>query len=170
MIDSEEGSPWYKQFWGWFVFMPLFVVIVASLSFVYTAFKHADDVVVDDYYKEGRMINQHFELDKQALALGLKGELRVDQELGEIFVDLSAQGDLPETLALYLNHPVQAEYDLQLTLREVVAGRYRADLEQPLQHRWYFRLQASEKLPATQAWRLKGTLDFQQGNSVLLGQ
>ena len=58
MKTEQDVKPFYRKFWFWFVFTPLIVVVCVSLTMVTVAFRHADDVVIDNYYKEGRMINQ----------------------------------------------------------------------------------------------------------------
>lgn len=81
---DESLKPWYRQFWFWFVFSPLIYIMIMCSVTVTIALKGADDVIIDNYYKEGRMINQTLEQDKQAAALGLGGELRFDRTTGEI--------------------------------------------------------------------------------------
>mgnify|MGYP001619987624 FL=1 len=68
MIDqtAEKILPWYRQFWFWFVFGPLLFIIVLCGIFVFIAFKNSDDVVTDNYYKVGRMINQTLSQDEKA--------------------------------------------------------------------------------------------------------
>jgi hypothetical protein len=176
-VDEQEGTAWYKQFWGWFVFMPLFVVIIASMFFVSTAFKHADDVVIDNYYQEGRTINQSFAQDQEAKRLGLRGELRFDRVSGEILLELIAKETLPSTLVLELSHPANEDYDQRFELRSNNGHLYRGDLDRPLNYRWYVRVQApvetseteGEVLSSTPPWRLNSFIDFAQTEHVVFG-
>lgn len=167
--QEEESHAWYQQFWGWFVFTPLIVVVIASGFFVSTAFKHADDVVIDNYYQEGRTINQTFEQDKQAQALGLKGELRFDRTTGEVFLQLESKKALTETLTLSLSHPASRKHDRQLELKRRSSLFYRGDLERNIDHSWYVRIEPVEP-NGESSWRLSGRIDFSQGESLLLGQ
>jgi len=167
--EEEESYAWYQQFWGWFVFTPLIVVVVASLFFVSTAFKHADDVVIDNYYQEGRTINQSFEKDMLAQALGLKGELRFDRATGEVFLQLQSDSSLAETLTLSLSHPASEKYDRQLILKRSNSQLYRGDLERDIDHSWYVRIEPIAA-DTESNWRLSGRIDFSQGESLLLGQ
>ncbi len=177
VVDEQEGTAWYKQFWGWFVFTPLFVVIIASLFFVSTAFKHADDVVIDNYYKEGRMINQSFEQDQEAIRLALKGELRFDRVSGEIMLKLDAAEKLPTTLLLHLSHPANEDYDQRFELKRNAGNVYRGDLDRRIDYRWYVRIQppsesldtATSDLPPPPAWRLSGLIDFAQAETIAFG-
>jgi len=167
--EEEESYAWYQQFWGWFVFAPLIVVVVASIFFVSTAFKHADDVVIDNYYQEGRTINQSFEKDMLAQALGLKGELRFDRATGEVFLQLQSDRTLVETLTLSLSHPASEKYDRHLILKRSNSLFYRGDLERDIDHSWYVRIEPIAA-DTESNWRLSGRIDFTQGESLLLGQ
>ncbi len=165
--SQEPTQPWYKQFWAWFILAPLIVVIFACAITVSIAFNNKDDVVIDNYYKEGRMINQRFEQDSTAREMGLTGELMFDREVGEVFLTLQSDAVLPEELVLELSHPHKAEYDQQLILKKVIEGRYRADLGARLQHQWYVRILPHIEAEITEApWRLKGEINFKFGDRV----
>ena len=172
MTIEEMTGPWYRQPWAWFVLTPLIVVVVACAFFVSLAFRHADDVVTDNYYKEGRMINQRLEQDQRALQMGLSGELAFDLEVGEALLSLSAdpaaQHHMPGQLLVLLNHPTSARLDRQIVLNRVRPGHYRADLESRLQHKWYVlllpTLEAEKHKQA--AWRLTGEIDFQRQHTL----
>ena len=47
------GSPWYKQFWPWFLFALPTVAVIASLFSLYIAVKHADEPIAEDYVQHG---------------------------------------------------------------------------------------------------------------------
>ncbi len=49
----EDLEPWYRQFWPWVIFGLPASVVVAGLITVYIAYEGADDMVIDQYYKEG---------------------------------------------------------------------------------------------------------------------
>ena len=80
---DEQILPWYRQFWFWFVFGPLIFIIVLCMFTVTMAFHFADDVVTDNYYKSGLMINQTLKQDELAKALGLKYTATLDRILAE---------------------------------------------------------------------------------------
>lgn len=87
---ADVVLPWYRQFWFWFVFGPLIIIVFVCAFLVSTALRNADDVIIDNYYKEGRMINQTLEQDKQAKLLGLSAELRFDLETGDVLLHFCA--------------------------------------------------------------------------------
>lgn len=185
--DERDNGPWYKQFWAWFVLAPILLVMVAWIPFMTIALKSSDDVVVDNYYREGRMYNMRLDQDRLARQLGLQGEVFVDLEVGEVVVTLtSADSDysLPATLVLHLDHPLEADNDRHLLLNQSYPGRYLGELDERLHHRWYLRLEpvlatdaGGERASSAEvadaatgdSWRITGELDLERGSRLVFG-
>lgn len=171
MIEIEQDNkPWYRQFWAWFILSPLIAVVVVSSITVTLAVKGADDRVVDNYYKEGRMINMRLEEDLLAKKLGIVAEIQFDAEINELSLHLTkADTSFPEQLTLEFSHPVEEELDYSLLLNRVAANQYQAELSsQPLQYRWYLRLLPSEQAELNERWRLRGEINFSNSQTVTL--
>jgi uncharacterized protein len=171
MIQTTENSlPWYRQFWFWFVFGPLIFIIVLCVFTVSTAFHYADDVVTDNYYKDGVMINKVLQQDQRAAVLGLKAVVKFDQLTGEILVSFNKARDeagdgvknLPKQLLLFMDNPVKKDKDQQFVLQEVSAGLYRADLSNMPQFSWYLTLvpESDEAKRKKAEWSLSGEINF----------
>ncbi len=185
-LNDRDDGPWYKQFWAWFVLAPLLTIIMVWIPFLTIVVKNADDTVIDNYYKEGRMINQRVDQDRRARELGLTGELFLDLDVGDILLTIEtsdATYQLPREIELHLDHPVEADNDLVIQLKESVPGRYLAELEKPIQNRWYVRLlppaldaekvgsthpDKDEKL-AAEVWRITGEMNIADGTRLLFG-
>ena len=167
---AADIAPWYRQPWFWFVMSPLIVVICVSLSFVAVSVFHADDRVVDNYYKQGRAINQSFAQDRRAGELNLDARLRFDRQTGELLVQLEGKGSLPEQLHVLIGHPVNAEADASVRLTQLRSGYYRGDLTGPLEHRRYLTLMPTEGAEqiGKADWLLRGEIDFNRQDSVRL--
>lgn len=152
--ESPLPKPWYRQFWPWFIMALPATAVVAGLTTVGIAVVNQDSVVRDDWYKEGKAINQSLERDSVATRLGLAADVKLDDLTGEVRVQLRQRGDaaLPEQLTLYFQHPTQAGADqqLKLTRRD---GEYRGQLPHALQGRFYVEL-------GTPEWRLLGNREF----------
>ena len=159
-----DSKPWYRQFWPWFIIALPASVVVASLTTVYIAFKHADSLVNDNYYKVGLAINQTLAQDTLARELGVQAEVAFDTVSGEVVVNLSGQVPPSDKLELVLLHPVDGESDRAIQLTALGGGRYRGDLEAVPRHRYYLRLQPS----AGEQWRLNGELNFDTARRVTL--
>jgi len=168
-FETEEIKPWYRQPWAWFILTPLITVVISCSVMVSIAFKHADDVVIDNYYKEGRMINQRLDEDVAAKALGIKGQLKVDGEVGELLLTISSNKPLAQNMLVYFDHPLETDLDQKFVLTEVAPGYYRADIESRLQYRWYIRIEP-KVMDESLRWRVVGELNLSNSDKVTFGQ
>lgn len=172
--DEESLKPWYRQFWFWFVFSPLIYIIIMCSVTVTIALKGADDVIIDNYYKEGRMINQALEQDKRAQALGLSGNLNFDRTTGEVLLTIvnvpSDAALMPDQLLLMMGHPVKAAKDQLITLTAIAPGKYRGELLVEPNYSWYLTLYAINDLSLRKdaPWTLSGEIDFRAAENALL--
>ncbi len=167
--ELESSKPWYKEPWLWFVLSPMILVIIASIFTVSIAVIKADDVVSDNYYKEGRALAQNTSSDAYAKSLGLNGELVFDLVSGEVILDINQNSDA-SALSLLISHPAEAARDQTLDLKKISDRRFRADLSSALVGRWYLRLTAYESIASSDAelWRLHGEIDFAKSARVTL--
>ena len=163
-MNNTDTKPWYRQFWPWFLIALPGSVVVAGLSTVYIAFKHADAVVVDNYYEAGRAINVDLALDDRARELNVSAEVAVDRVSGEVLVVVAGDIAPPQAMTLFMYHPAKADLDQALTLRGSGDGRYRGDLDSAPASRYNLRLQPLE----SPEWRINGPLDFGDGDQVTL--
>lgn len=176
MSDATEEivKPWYRQFWFWFVFSPLIYIIIMCSVTVTIALKGADDVIIDNYYKEGRMINQALEQDKHAQALGLSGDLRFDRASGEVLLSIANVPTdatlMPEQLLLMMGHPVKAAKDQLITLTAIAPGKYRGELLAEPDYSWYLTLYPVKDLALRKEapWTLSGEINFRVADKTLL--
>ena len=70
-ISHATVTPWWRQRWPWLLMAGPAIVIVAGVYTGYLAFTRQDALVVGDYYKQGKAINQDLRRDRAATALGL---------------------------------------------------------------------------------------------------
>ncbi|QHQ38559.1 hypothetical protein GTQ55_05875 [Microbulbifer hydrolyticus] len=169
-VEKKAPGPWYREPWFWMVMSPLILVVVVSMTMVSIAVRHGDDVVSDTYYKDSRMYHYSAEQDQRARALNLAGMLLFSPQDKTISLDLRGDIEFPEKLLLTLSHPVEADMDEHVVLEQISIGRYRGNVDAPLQHRWY--LEVMPELDPEEfrnaPWRLKGEIDFNLGNGVPL--
>ena len=148
---GRDTAPWYRQFWPWFIIaLPLSAVIAGTITLV-IAYRNADDVVVDNYYQEGRAINRDLDEERLARRLGLRAQL--SQHDGALSVQMLSKAPLPwpDTLSLTLRHPTQAIKDKQFVLKRASdQGLYRSKAPH-LDGDWYVTLSDSR-------WRMEQRL------------
>lgn len=167
MTNPPVAKPWYREPWCWLVLAPLLLAVLGSIFAGVLAYKGADDRVVDDYYRVGKGINNQFEADKRAVALGLTAEVVFDTQTGEVWLSLQGLPDTQTPLDLVLSHPFKAALDQTLRLKPVSQGRYRADLANLALGRWYLSLSPAV-LDDAHGWRLLGEINLQNTQTVKL--
>ncbi|MBM7454666.1 hypothetical protein HNR62_000495 [Oceanisphaera litoralis] len=133
--------PWYQQFWPWFLIVLPLCAVAASLYTFHLASSGADSMVVDDYYKKGRAINQDLSELKTAAELGLVAELRYQDD--QIVLEIAGRHNNGEAVRLYFTHPTLAKQDQQMLMTSDAGGVYRERLEQPLMKgQWNLQIEA----------------------------
>lgn len=146
----EDDEPWYRQFWPWFLIILPGTVVVAALGTVYIASRHADDLVVDDYYKDGLAINRQLEKQRTASELGISAAVSVLER--RLQVRLS-NDEFSDRLELRLSHPLEADRDFVVDLARLAPAMYGAELPSAVEPNWHWILTD----PAGR-WRLDGSL------------
>ncbi|HUH39155.1 MAG TPA: FixH family protein [Spongiibacteraceae bacterium] len=159
MLDT---TPWYRQFWPWFLIALPATIVVAGIGMVIIASIGADSLVRDNYYKEGLAINLELGLDRTARDLDVSAALRLDSLVGEMLVRID--GSIPDQIELVLIHPTQESRDQTLSCRPRGGQDFICTLASAPQGRWYVDLRAT----APQAWRLKGEQDFSASDTLQL--
>jgi hypothetical protein len=135
-------------------------VVVAGISMVFIANRGADDLVVDEYYKDGLAINRKLEKIEQATLLGVSANLAFEGDQ----VVVTTDGPVNDAqLQLHLSHPLEADRDFTVTVVQSTPGQYRGRLVARVEPRWHWAL-VSDGEPA---WRLDGSIsaaDIRAGN------
>jgi uncharacterized protein len=144
--SGHDTKPWYRYGWVWFLIgIPASSVILGSI-FIYISFTQADSLVADDYYKQGRGINQRLEKDQAAVDRGITitPTIRAQSNGNQrIEVRFSANTGIvpPELLRLRLSHPTLDQKDILATLVRSGPGLYRSDVPGISAGRWYVQLE-----------------------------
>jgi hypothetical protein len=159
--EQLDSGPWYRYFWPWFIVVLLGSTVVAGITTVFIAVTGADSLVTDDYYREGKAINQSIALDHEAALREALARVRVDDRLS---VTLEILGELPTALELELSHVTQAGLDRRLHLSRTADGRYAA--QEPLpEGRFYATLRPAGR---GALWQLRGRVDLPTDRDFVL--
>lgn len=146
-----SATPWYRERWPWLLMLGPAVVIVAGFITAWLAFRSADGLVDDDYYKQGLAVNQRIHRDQAALDRGIEVDLELTgagRELAARLREHSPQ-ETPPVLMVRLSHPTTAGRDLVLSLVLGPDGVYRTALAEKLAGRWVVSI-----TDASARWRL----------------
>lgn len=149
MTDTTLATPWYRQRWPWLLMIMPATALFSGIFTWWLAATTNNSLVVDDYYREGRAINQQLARDDFAAKMGLRAAL---SQQGGIQVRLEgAMGDagFPASLRLRLVHATDGALDAQLTLQHSGEGVYRAPGALPSSGNWIIHLEDPQR-----DWRL----------------
>ena len=156
-------QPWYKQVWVWFVIAIPASSVVTGIILVTVATKNADDLVLDDWYREGRGTNRSMAAENLAADFGI-GVTAIASEGGTVFrFQASREMVWPERLTLLLRHRTLASEDREYELVHKENGIYRLDGALPPGN-WHIRV-ASDDV----GWRLAGPTQIAADGSLQMG-
>lgn len=158
------SQPWYKHRWPWLLMLGPFIVVLAGIATAWIAFSAPDALVVDDYYKQGKAINQDLSRDRVAASMRLQGDLRYDAADGKLYGTLSSHGrPLAGNLLVSLVHSTQPQKDLKLTVRMDEQGRFSLPLPMLDMARWQVVIEGEQRdwrLSAVWLWPQQKTVEF----------
>ncbi len=162
MQSNTEHLPWYKEKWVWLMIGIPATSVVVGLLLVTVAVSGRDTLVKDDYYKEGRMINQELKKDQRAADLHLLADLKIEDQ--EILLNLVTNESFasPPMVNLLLIHPTLADSDTELMIVRN-GDHYFGQLPHPVEGRRYIHLQDDQS-----TWRLKGEARFPASYAIRL--
>lgn len=158
VVDEESLVPWYRQGWPWFLIGIPLVSVVLGIVMITLALTTNNSLVVDDYYKEGKAINQRIERDLLATELGLAATISFHSSEGTVLSlsrkpSTSSTAELvwPDALAIKLVHVTEAALDQSHEFTHLGGGRYLDERKPwPGKGRWRIHIQPGD-IPD---WRL----------------
>ena len=176
-VNHEPFTPWYREPWVWAIIGLLLTTFIWGSYRIYYAFKIQDSVVVDDYYKSGKAINQDLTRDQNAKDLNISAQLTIDELMGE--VQVRVQGDAeewPSSLKLSLLSPAFADRDKVITLKQGITLTsdvvYVGQTDRAVSGKTYIQLETIDELIPEigyeTGWRLNQTHTLEPGVTVLL--
>lgn len=162
--NDEASRPWYRQPWFWFLVLFPAMSVTYCIIAITIAINTQSSMVVDDYSKQGRGINQSLARDTRASELGLEADIQQSER--QLEINLKSRSDTldePDYLVLQLFHPTLGERDRVIQLTSVGSGVYRGQIAGKLDGRWYLDLSG----PSSD-WRIKGEGNFPMESGMQL--
>jgi hypothetical protein len=161
-ISQTTVTPWWKQRWPWLLMAGPAIVIVAGTYTGYLAFTRQDALVVGDYYKQGKAINQDLRRDRVASSLGLSLSIGYDATQGLLAGQLHGNSNAKQ-LFLRLSHATLPDKDIQLVVQPDAFGRFQINLPMLERSRWVVLVEGEQR-----DWRLAGAWSWPAQRSVTL--
>jgi hypothetical protein len=165
-MTMATATPWWKQRWPWLLMAGPALVVVAGTYTGWLAFSQQDALVVGDYYKQGKAINQDLRRDRLASSLGLSVSLGYDATQGLLAGQLRRRTDdhgRTERLFVHLSHATLPEKDIKLVVQPDEFGMFQINLPMLERSRWVVLVEGEKR-----DWRLAGTWSWPGQREVTL--
>jgi len=152
---NEEIKPWYRYGWVWFLIGIPGSAVVVGIAYLWVSITMADSLVADDYYREGRAINQRLEKDEEGVRRGitLKSKLlAINESQMRISVEFQAppQEPRPQFLRIRMSHPTIDHLDITGTLMPAAGNVYETAVPTIAPGRWHVQVEDQQSI-----WRVK---------------
>lgn len=159
---QHDSKPWYKQLWPWVL---IAIPVLTALKAVHTIVimqQNSPDLVVDDYYKEGRAINMQLAKYREAALRNLSASILIAGN--KAIVRFDSNTVLEGALHLDFYHPTLAKQDFALDAVRSGELLYVATL--PLTPSGKWQLVVSD---ASKDWKLRANLELPSTTEIKLG-
>lgn len=151
MSAMPQIDRWYRHRWPWLLMLGPAVAVVAGVITMVIAYRTADGLVADDYYKQGLAINQRMAREAFAREHGVRASLRAEN--GYLDLRVSAHERVPiEQVTLRFVHATRSTDDRIAPLTYVGDGHFRAAMPELGDATYRVQLEAKD-------WRLSAVLD-----------
>ena len=145
---QEQKDVWFKNPWVWLVIFFPVLSVVAGIATVIITSQNQPEMVIDDYYKKGKAINQELTLYNKAEELGVELNVKVSDSRIEI-----KSNDEHPALKVTLIHSTQGKRDLSLVVTPNGIGTLSTTLEQALSGKWQIIVS-----PMDSSWKVKSQI------------
>ncbi|MNR83781.1 hypothetical protein D3C72_145660 [compost metagenome] len=159
-----EEAPWYKHRWPWLLMLGPITVVIAGIFTIWIAVSEQDALVVDDYYKQGKAINQDLRRDRVASNLGMHVRAYYDAGQGKLIG--SVESDARQVIGdiqLRLIHATLPEKDISLPATTDASGRFEINVPKLEAGRWQVLVENKQR-----DWRLGGSWSWPAQTGIAL--
>jgi len=150
--SKTSAVAWYRQRWPWILIAIPGTSVVLGFVLLYLAVTTWDGLVVDDYYRQGRAIDQTVARSALAARLGLSAEFDLESEKVVIRMSADEGVHLPPGVIVTIAHPTREGMDQILRLGGE-AGVFAGPLAPLSGRRWLVQIEDEAR-----TWRLNGAI------------
>jgi hypothetical protein len=158
----HDTKPWYKQLWPWLLIAFPIVSFIKGGHTIYIMQQNNPDLVVDDYYKEGRAINMNLAKYREAELRNLHASTLI--AANQVVVRFEQNKTLGANLTLEFFHNTLASGDFSIQAERSGENLYVATLPKTLQGKWNLVVSDEHK-----DWKLRATVMLPQQGEFKLG-
>jgi hypothetical protein len=159
---ADSSKPWYAHRWPWLLMLGPFLVVVAGSYTAWLAYSREDALVVGDYYKQGKAINQDLRRDRVAARLGLHFNMQYDPAAGRLDGQLDAlKAPQAGKLWIKLIHSTLPQKDIALAVQADAKGAFSVALPMLEASRWQVQVESEKR-----DWKLEGIWSWPQQRAI----
>lgn len=148
-------TSWYREPWAWFIFFFPALAVTGGIATYIIFNNNAPSMVSDDYYKDGKKINQDLSKYNEARNRNITFDLVLEDGIA-IFNLIS--GDTPKNQAVKISffHVTLEKYDLEQLATASADGKYRIPLPKDMiDGKWRVRIESFDSV-----WRVQEYVTF----------
>ncbi len=161
---THDEGPWYKHRWPWLLMMGPFAVMIAGSITMWIAVTQQDALVVDDYYKQGKAINQDLRRDRVASDLGVQFSAHYDTPTRMLSGSISNKAKQSiDGISVRLIHATIPEKDVVLLVQPDPSGKFSVALPMLEMGRWQVLVENQKR-----DWRLNGIWTWPAQRSIAI--
>lgn len=161
-VRVSTGGPWYAHRWPWLLMVGPVVVVLGGIVTGYLSYTRQDAMVVDDYYKQGKAINQDLRRDRVASKLQLAFAAHYNPASARLEGSMHSLGrPLASGFWIHLAHSTQPAKDLHLQVRPDARGQFSVALPMLERARWQVVVEGQQR-----DWRLAGSWMWPQQQAL----
>lgn len=154
----QKRDNWLREPWMLLVLGGPILVVIAAIATGIIAWRSADKVVSNDYYRAGLQIDQDLQRDAKARIYNMQAQLQRDATQQELQLRLTGAAALPAVAKLSIassaNGLQESEAIYKINMAQVQPGLYQARLPLALQkdsQNWHIKI-SGDDWRLTQAW------------------
>jgi uncharacterized protein len=156
---TSQSKKWMKNPWVWLIIALPLSSVIAGIATVIITSQNQPEMIVDDYYKKGKAINQELSLYNAFKATGINLQVKMD---GSRF-ELKASELIP-ALKVTLVHSTQGKRDLSFVVTPNASGSLAKTLENEISGKWNLFVE-----PMDGSWKVQQKLVFPTGSWLSIG-
>lgn len=147
-MQQEQKDVWFKNPWVWLVIFFPVLSVVAGIATVIITSQNQPEMVIDDYYKKGKAINQELTLYNKAEELGVNLQIKVTDSRVEVKAN-----DKHPALKITMIHSTLGAKDFSLVVTPNAIGTMSAGIDQDITGKWQIII-----APMDDSWKIKSEL------------
>ena len=151
-----KSESWYRNPWVWLIIALPIVSLLRGVATVIITNKNQPDMVVDDYYKKGKAINQELTLYDNAAELGISLQGKVNEHRIEIKSPTKFNA-----LKVKMIHSTLAAQDFDLVLTPNAIGSLSSSIDTIMLGKWEIVI-----MPMDGSWKIRKTIVLPNTNWI----